>query len=243
MRGVTKHSIQILLGIFLIIGMSGCLPTQEELQVLPQDDNSSQIIINETQENISSKEDENLTRTEQDTLQEQEAQMATLAMQEVQMEEVAIEEAKKAEEDAQEKIRAKIAKEMKKNVYLDKAQKLMWQDNSAVTEVKKTWISAENYEAKEYSNTSGDTAATYCKKLTLVGYSDWRLPTKEELKNLYTQKESLKNVSANWYWSSSSSTSALERAWGIYFNNGDGYSDLKNTSNYVRCVRESKYLK
>jgi hypothetical protein len=154
-------------------------------------------------------------------------------------EEVSIEEAKEIQEK---RLRAKIAKEMKKSVYLDKDQKLMWQDNSAAAELKKPWITVENYEAKEYNNTNGDTASSYCKKLTLVGYSDWRLPTKEELKNLYTQKNSLKNVTPNWYWSGSSNESTIERAWGIYFNNGDGYSDVKSTSNYVRCVRESKYL-
>ena len=242
MQGVAKYSVEILLGILLIVGMSGCLPSQTELQTPPQQENHETLTSEVIQEDAPLQEDANLTTTiNADTplpTSEQDVEV-----QNTDTTQIFIDEAKKAEEDAQEKIRAKIAKEMKRSVFLDKAQKLMWQDNSAVTEVKKRWVSAENYEAKEYNNTSGDTAATYCKKLTLVGYSDWRLPTKEELKNLYKQKESLKNVSANWYWSSSSSTSALERAWGIYFNNGDGYGDLKSASNYVRCVRESKYLK
>jgi hypothetical protein len=179
----------------------------------------------------------------------QEAQMASLAIQEAQIAQIAqiaMEEAKKALEaleDEAEKNRAKIAREMKKNVYLDKAQKLMWQDNTAAAQMKKPWITAQNYEAENYNDTSGDSATAYCKNLTLVGYSDWRLPTKKELKNLFNQKNSLKNVSSDWYWSSSTSQSDPERAWGVYFNNGDGYSDLKSTSNYVRCVRASKYLK
>jgi hypothetical protein len=189
------------------------------------------------------------TRAQEEQAAMQEAQMASLAIQEAQITQIAMEEAKKAQEaqeaqkDEEKKKRAKIAKEMKKNVYLDKAQKLMWQDNTAAAQIKKPWITAQNYEAKNYNDTSGDSATAYCKNLTLVGYSDWRLPTKEELKNLFNQKNSLKNVSSDWYWSSSTSQSDTERAWGVYFNNGDGYSDLKSTSNYVRCVRASKYLK
>jgi hypothetical protein len=233
MRTAKTYTVQILLGVFIIVGASGCSSTQEKLQVPLENNNTKKIftnnikkisISNKTQENNSSKEDENLTQTIQEVL-------------------ISLEEdVQKAKELQEEKIRAKIAKEMKKNVYLDKVQKLMWQDNSAVTKVKKPWITVKNYKAKKYKNTSGDTAKMYCKKLTLVGYSNWRLPTKKELKNLYTQKKSLKNVSSDWYWSSSSNKNVAERAWGVYFNNGDGYSDVKSTRNYVRCVRASKYL-
>jgi len=133
--------------------------------------------------------------------------------------------------------REKIAKKIKKSIYIDKQQKVMWQDDTAVIKVQKPWITKANYDIKNYNDTSGDTATTYCKNLTLVNFSDWRLPTKDELKNLYNQKSSLKNVGSNWYWSSTCSENIIDRAWGIYFNNGDGYSDLKNTINYVRCVR------
>lgn len=131
----------------------------------------------------------------------------------------------------------KISKEIKNSIFIDKKQKLMWQDNSASIETKKVWLTEENYDAKKYFNTKGDTAASYCKNLVLASFRDWRLPTKDELKNLSTQKNELKNVTASWYWSATSNNSNSERAWSIYLNNGDGYSDLKNAANNVRCVR------
>jgi hypothetical protein len=224
--------------------VSGCVTPQEELQVPSQEENTTQPIVtnNASQESNTSNEDVVSPPIEQENpLTPQESQEPVIQQEQI-VQEAALQEAKKVQEQ-EEQTRAKIAKEMKKNVYLDKVQKLMWQDNAAATEVQKPWVSAQNYERQEYNHTSGDTASMYCKKLTLVGYSDWRLPTKEELKSLYTQTNALKNVGANWYWSSTSSQSAPERAWGVYFNNGDGYSDLKSTNNYVRCVRASKYLK
>lgn len=46
------------------------------------------------------------------------------------------------------------------------------------------------------------TADEMCKNLTLAGYSDWRLPTKEELKMLYN-KNSLIGFAPAYYWSMS----------------------------------------
>ncbi|WP_129101138.1 DUF1566 domain-containing protein [Arcobacter sp. F2176] len=132
----------------------------------------------------------------------------------------------------------RIRKEEKKSIYIDKKQKLMWQDNSAVLKIKKSWLTKTNYDGKNYFNIVGDTAMSYCKNLTLAKFKDWRLPTKDELKNLSTQKDKLKNISSNWYWSATSNNNNSERAWSIYFDNGDGYSDLKNASNYVRCIRD-----
>lgn len=133
--------------------------------------------------------------------------------------------------------RERIERQRKESIYIDKKQKLMWQDNNAVLETKKPWLTKVNYDAKNYLNTVGDTAITYCKNLTLANFKDWRLPTKDELKYLSTQKNKLKNVSSNWYWSITSNNNNGERAWSIYFDNGDGYSDLKNAYNYVRCIR------
>jgi flagellar motility protein MotE (MotC chaperone) len=150
---------------------------------------------------------------------------------------------KKIEEEKKEKLRkekikqAKIKKERKEKLYIDKKQNLIWQDDNMVLTNKKTWITEENYNNKKYFDTRGDTAATYCKKLTLGDFKDWRLPTKDELKNLSFQKNDLKNVASNWYWSGTTSSINNELAWSIYFDNSDGYADFKNVSNYVRCVR------
>ena len=143
-----------------------------------------------------------------------------------------------------EKIRAairaqkeKIAQELKTSIYIDKQQKLTWQDNKDTIILQKPWITKINYNNKKYNDTSGDTAKTYCKQLKLAGFNNWRLASKDELKNLYTQKHLLKNTISGWYWSSTNNEKISSRAWAIYLNNGDGYSDNKNTINYVRCVR------
>lgn len=134
--------------------------------------------------------------------------------------------------------KAKITHEIKTSIYRDKQQKLTWQDNTDAIKIKKPWITQINYELKNYADTRGDTATTYCKKLSLAGFNDWSLPTKDQLKKLYKDKKILKNVSPNWYWSSTNSKNNEKRAWSIYLNNGDGYSDFKNTINHVRCVRQ-----
>jgi|TARA_R110002033_G_scaffold138808_2_gene177833 hypothetical protein len=139
--------------------------------------------------------------------------------------------------------RERIKKERKESIYIDKKQKLIWQDNKAVSEIKKPWLTKVNFDAKNYNNTDDDTAITYCKKLTLANFNDWRLPTKDELKNLSTQKNNLRNISSNWYWSATSNSDNSERAWSIYFDNADGYNDLKNANNYVRCVRNRTSIK
>lgn len=135
-------------------------------------------------------------------------------------------------------IEKKIEKDMKESVYIDEKQKLMWQDDDSSIKVKKTWLSKINFETNNYFNTKGDTAESYCTKLNIANFKDWRLPTKNELKDLLSKKQYLKNVSSNWYWSSSSNSVNQELAWSVFFDNADGYADFKNVSNYVRCVRD-----
>ena len=139
-----------------------------------------------------------------------------------------------------EKIRKeKIRKEREEKLYIDKKQNLIWQDDNMVLINKKPWITEENYNNKKYFDTKGDTAATYCKKLTLGNYKDWRLPTKDELKNLSLQKKYLKNVGSNWYWSDTTSSINNELAWSIYFDNSDGYADRITSYNvcYTKLLR------
>jgi len=149
----------------------------------------------------------------------------------------------KVRQEKQEQIAAleakikKVTQERKNSIYKDTQQNLMWQDDFTTNNIQKPWITEENYTLKNYTNTTGNTAYSYCKILNLAGFNDWRLPSKEELKVLYTQNHSLKNITSNWYWSSTSNEKLPDRAWAIYFNNGDGFSDHKNTQNSVRCVR------
>ena len=134
-----------------------------------------------------------------------------------------------------------------KEVVIDNATGLMWQDNSKFKTVKKRWVTIANYNAGKYNDTSGDTATTYCTNLTLGGYEDWRLPTRKELETLvdigrYNPRvalglnpEFLNFVSGD-YWSSTTSVDRKE-AWYSNFLNLHQMIDRKRRNKYVRCVR------
>lgn len=84
-----------------------------------------------------------------------------------------------------------------------------------------TWVSANNL----------------CENSTVGGFSDWRLPTKEELGTIYTQREVIGNFKEDIYWSSSDYKYATGAHYYIDFSGGDldwGYS---NYDGYVRAVR------
>ena len=83
------------------------------------------------------------------------------------------------------------------------------------------------------ANTSN--AANYCFNLTDGTYSDWWLPSKDELNQMYIQKTVIGGFVAYNYWSSSEFSST--NAWYQYFNNGVQYSYGKGGGTYVRAVR------
>jgi len=122
-------------------------------------------------------------------------------------------------------------------VWLDPETKLMWQDDEAAATVKKPLITQSNYDEGDDMNTSGDTAATYASNLTLGGYNDWRLPTIDELEDLYEKKDKLKNVNSSVYWSSTTYEGGKHGAWFVGFFGGYVYVDGKYNYLLVRCVR------
>jgi len=81
-------------------------------------------------------------------------------------------------------------------------------------------------------------AAGLCYKLTTGGYSDWYLPSKDELSKLYLNRSAIGMTANAWYWSSSEyAFSATDEAWGQVFPNGSQAAQLKSTALRVRAVR------
>jgi len=81
-------------------------------------------------------------------------------------------------------------------------------------------------------------AKLYCQKLTLGGYSDWRLPNESVLMKMIENKMMFANSLRNhWYWSSTVSTDRPHGATYVNFGYGDMGWSWKGSSLYVRCVR------
>ena len=82
-------------------------------------------------------------------------------------------------------------------------------------------------------------AMNYVSGLSLGGHSDWRLPTRYELKRLYlSQCKSMMNVLNDWYWSSSLFAVDPDYAWGVAFDNGYvSCNCYVGDDQYVRAVR------
>ncbi|MEA3512621.1 MAG: DUF1566 domain-containing protein [Campylobacterota bacterium] len=100
--------------------------------------------------------------------------------------------------------------------------KLMWQDDIASKTQKLKWQKAKNY----------------CENLSLVGYDDWYLPTVQQLKKLYKNKDRLINFSSSIYWTNSHYNSSRYAAMTSDLGRGGyGSSSSRNSSYYVRCVR------
>ncbi|GHT48645.1 hypothetical protein AGMMS49982_00320 [Bacteroidia bacterium] len=73
-----------------------------------------------------------------------------------------------------------------------------------------------------------------CENSIVAGYTDWRLPTKDELATMYSEKNTIGGFTTDWYWTSESYSNA---SWGQSFSNGT--QNLVNSSSTYRgrCVR------
>jgi len=114
-----------------------------------------------------------------------------------------------------------------KGVFKDTVTGLMWQDDEDAKSVERDWQGAIDY----------------CKSLTLAGFSDWRLPSYEELNTIVDNsrkpaiKAGFQNVATSYYWSSTTDAGNTSYAWFISFYYGNGSSYGKAGNYYVRCVR------
>jgi hypothetical protein len=89
-------------------------------------------------------------------------------------------------------------------------------------------------------------AGAACAALTLAGYSDWRLPTVEELFALADRSkrgpaidtDAFPTCEGGWYWSATVDASApSDLAWGVYFGNGYCGCYDQDSQGRVRAVR------
>ena len=111
-------------------------------------------------------------------------------------------------------------------IVTDNRTGLMWQKNYP-SSTAYTWVNA----------------LKYCEDLSYAGYTDWRLPNKNELASLVNYEKSDKPYSyfpdmpSSWFWSSSTDVDNTNYAWGVRFNYGSVLYNSKTFNIYVRCVR------
>ena len=91
---------------------------------------------------------------------------------------------------------------------------------------------SDHYHGKK---TSWTTANKICDDLDLNGYTDWYLPSKEELNKLYLNKTIIGRFTYSWYWSSMEVD--YNYAWDQGFANGSQGNNSKGSTNRVRAVR------
>lgn len=110
---------------------------------------------------------------------------------------------------------------------------LMWQQK--ITAKKMTW----------------EKARRYCKRLSLNGHDDWRLPTIEELYSLINHTRYnpaiditvFPDIITSHYWSSTIYVNNTVYAWCVNFYNGNVFYDLKSHIYYVRAVRDNEEVR
>lgn len=82
---------------------------------------------------------------------------------------------------------------------------------------------------------NGIYAASICDQLVLNGYSDWFLPSKDELNLLYQKRNLVGGFANDYYWSSPEHDTLM--AWNQYFPYGPQYYANKSSKACVRAIR------
>ena len=107
-----------------------------------------------------------------------------------------------------------------------------------VTDTKTGLVWQKTYETGK----TWQAALDYCENLTYAGYSDWRLPDKNELASLVNYEKhnpasDFPDMPSENFWSSSTSVYDTGRAWNVDFSLGTVRNYYKTVTSYVRCVR------
>ena len=80
-------------------------------------------------------------------------------------------------------------------------------------------------------------AEQLCENYSNENYDDWRLPTIEELRVIYRNKNIVNNFEDNWYWSGTEDQNNTDRAFHLGFISGDEMSVPKEHGKFIRAVR------
>lgn len=102
----------------------------------------------------------------------------------------------------------------------DETTDLMWQDNT--NKISRRWADADNY----------------CTGLNLAGYAVWRLPTKNELVNMFARKGDFSNYYASEYWSADEDLTDTSKAMVVSYSDASVSSQRKTRKYLVRCVKD-----
>jgi hypothetical protein len=95
------------------------------------------------------------------------------------------------------------------------------------------WQKTPSAQTRNWGN-----AKRYCLNLSLGGYSDWELPSKDVLREVFAKKEIFdKYKHSSFYWSSSTYVYGTSRAWRVGFSYYLVNDSYKTDNYYVRCVR------
>jgi Protein of unknown function (DUF1566) len=79
------------------------------------------------------------------------------------------------------------------------------------------------------------TVLPFCYFLAMNGHSDWFLPSKDELNQMYIQRTVIGGFSNISYWISSEYDDNL--AWNQYLDDGSVYASIKTNVFCVRAIR------
>jgi len=120
----------------------------------------------------------------------------------------------------------------------DLGEVMWWNGTNISTGAKKTAIGAGKPNTRKIvsvQGTSGTYAALVCSNSARASRSDWVLPSKDELNEMYKQKKLIGRFSNNNYWSSSEINGNL--AWFQSFADGIQASNGKHYVYSVRAIR------
>jgi hypothetical protein len=90
-----------------------------------------------------------------------------------------------------------------------------------------------------------ETSLDICRNKTVADYSDWRLPSKQELRSIINYSsinpaaypDIFYNQKSDTYWTGTSNSESHNQAWAVNFQYGDDSLDTKTAANYIRAVR------